>query len=166
MTLSELTRPVGRVEVRIRYECANHPEVADHPGCIEHVWTTPLGKDRYRIENVPFSARGVAYQDIVRAGPQSECPCPELIEVVEPSGNGVVRVFPTASGPDTSVMASVLRHFEALGVTGEPAGPGLVALNVPPDTDIATLFRLLRAGEETGHWTYEVACDQPTWPCG
>ncbi len=51
----------------------------------ESMWAEPLGNDLYKIENVPFYAYGLNYQDTVRATPESEDQIPEIRELVKKS---------------------------------------------------------------------------------
>jgi hypothetical protein len=40
---------------------------------------------------------------------------------------------------------------------------GMVALDVPPDADLAAVKRLLREGERDGWWEYEEGCTGDAW---
>jgi Domain of unknown function (DUF4265) len=40
---------------------------------------------------------------------------------------------------------------------------GMVALDVPPDADLAAVKRLLREGERDGWWEYEESCTGDAW---
>ena len=43
-----------------------------HDHATESVWALPLGHDRYRIQNVPFYAYGVSYDEMRRGAGQTQ----------------------------------------------------------------------------------------------
>lgn len=83
------------------------------------------------------------------------------------SGTGIltIRVIPLSEGPLAGDLQAVLDSFAPLGVSGEGALPtyAIVALDIAPDVDKATVKARLRAGENDGSWTYEEGCVDDAW---
>jgi hypothetical protein len=142
-------------------ECEVH-DVDDGDGCAEFLWGFPVGRDRYRIESVPFGVRFVALGDVVRTGPRGGCRCPEFVEVVWPSGNGTLWVHPP-SDLDRQAVHDIIEDFGDLGMAGERASCGLLALDVPAWVDPSEALDLLEEGRAEGRWTYQLACVDPAW---
>ncbi|MEV6923724.1 DUF4265 domain-containing protein [Dactylosporangium sp. NPDC051485] len=76
---------------------------------------------------------------------------------VAASGHSVVRILPHPGGPLGPSAKAVHERLAPFGLGGESfsAEFPLVAVDVPPDADLAGLKRLLRAGVEQGWWAYE-----------
>jgi hypothetical protein len=85
-------------------------------------------------------------------------------ERVKWSGRCTIRVVPFSEGPLTGSLQAVLDAFEPLGVSGEGLVCfGIVALDVPEDTDLVAVARLLRQGADGGWWDYEEGCVSEQW---
>ncbi len=99
------------------------------PVTCESLWATPVGNGLYRFDNIPFFARGVAYEDVVSAV-RRDAKAPEL-----------------------------RRELEALGCDTEQSHiPNLFAVDVPPSVSLEEVRRLLETGDASEHWEYEEAC--------
>lgn len=134
------------------------------PVSVERVWAEPLGGDRYRIDNAPWFATGVAAGDVVRAVPPEPGSWPVFVESIEWSGNCTIRVIPLEGGALAGDLRAVLDAFAPFGVTGEGAGRWpIVSLTVPAEADIAAVKRLLDEGERVGTWSYEEGCVGEDW---
>lgn len=122
----------------------------------ERVWAEPVGRHRYRIDNIPFFAVDLAADDVVEARPLRAGQYPTLVRVVKRSPNATLRVTCFRAGPlrgDLAAAAQLLRPF---GVDTELAVSwGVVALSVPPDADLQGLKETLDAGTDNGSWEYE-----------
>lgn len=97
------------------------------PADYEGLWALPAGEGLFRIDNVPFFARGIAYGDIVSATAEQQ----ELRfqEVVRPSGHSTLRLIIY----DEKDIPSVGALLEELGCTIERSHiPGLLSVDVPP----------------------------------
>src|SRR6476661_1521622 len=62
-------------------------------GEFETMWATPVGPDRYRLENSPFYAYGVSWLDVVEALPDEAAGLPVFVRRVERSGHRTVRLI-------------------------------------------------------------------------
>lgn len=122
------------------------------PDEIETLWATPVATKQYRLENSPFYAYGVSWQDIVEAQPD-EAGYLEFVRTLRKSGNRTVRVIfqncRTEDPPAQIILSELLR----LGVTAEGFQPLLVSLNVPPSTELQVVADFLT--EQAGlTWEY------------
>lgn len=134
------------------------------PVSSEGLWAEPLGGDRYRIDNTPWFVRGVASDDVVSATADADGVL-WATQGLSWSGRLTIRVIPSREGPLGGSLQGVLDAFEPLGVTGEGAEPAwpIVALDVPPDADLARVKALLRKGQADGRWDYEESCVSDEW---
>ena len=122
-----------------------------HGSATETLWAAPVGGDEYRLENVPFYAFNVSFGDTVRAKTQDGLPT--FTEVVHRHGHSTYRIL---------VRESRREDFEELwpklqkhGCTYEQGPKPLFAVDVPPDADIAAVYRELEEGERAGVWSFE-----------
>ena len=95
----------------------------------ESMWAEDLGNDRYRICNVPFHAYGLNYKDIVIAKPQSNGQIPEIIEVVERSGNETLRLYFNES-ISREEQVKILDEVCEIGASYERADGVFVAIDI------------------------------------
>ena len=115
-----------------------------HDHANETLWARALGGERYTIQNVPFYAKGISYEDVVEAPTVGN---QKLVRaVVQRGGHSTYRIFVTKDEP---LMR--FREFwiplEDLGCTVERATERLFGVDVPPDADIYKVYDLLQAGE-------------------
>lgn len=146
MEESQSGSPV-KVIVLLEQEEEDYPPV-DY----EELWTLPLGEGLYRIENIPFFARGLARGDIVSAVEEEDA----LVfqRVIEPSGHSTIRLV--VYNADT--VPAVVERFERQGCGSEITFTKLVALDVPPSVSLQALRERLDLGFTQGQWDYEEAC--------
>ena len=108
----------------------------DGGASVETLWATPLGDDRYKLDNSPFYAYGVSWEDTVFAPIDSQDGLPAFHSIVKKSGNRTVRVIfdpPVSSG---NASDHVLQGLVALGCSYEGANPGYISVNVPSDVEL------------------------------
>jgi Domain of unknown function (DUF4265) len=118
----------------------------------ETLWATPVGGDRYRLENSPFFAYGVSWQDVVeaRAGEDGVL---DYVRRIEKSGNRTIRViFPDYKINDHQ-GAGVLAALRDLGCTYEGMQPRLVSINIPPKVNLKSVTDFLN-GRSGLQWEY------------
>lgn len=60
---------------------------------VETPWVRPLGSNLFTLENCPFYAYGVSWQDTIEAEKEDPDRFPVFKRVVEKSGNRTVRVI-------------------------------------------------------------------------
>ena len=133
------------------------------PAGSEGVWAVPVTPDVVRLDNTPFFVRGVAAGDLIRVrhGEDGQLLADERLQW---SGHCTIRIIVFRDGPLGGSRQRVLDVFAPLGVTGEGIEQyRMVALDVPPDADIAAVKRLLRDGTRNGWWEYEEGCISDAW---
>lgn len=92
----------------------------------ESMWCRPLGENRFKLDNIPFFAKGVSCEDVIKAR------CSEgryvFTEVVDASSNSTVRVIVY----DLEGVEQIRGKLRELGCEVEGSGiEGLLSANVP-----------------------------------
>ncbi len=114
---------------------------------VETLWATRLGGDRYRLDNCPFCAYSVSWEDIVLAPWSKEEGFPTFERVLEKSGNRTVRVIfkpPLEAGNESD---RILQGLIDRGCSCERATHSYVSINIPPGVELEVIM------------TYLVDCD-------
>jgi hypothetical protein len=133
------------------------------PVAREGLWAVPVTSDTVRLHNSPWFVRGVANGDLIRVRKDEDGQL-WADERLEWSGTCTIRVVPFRKGPLDGSRQRVLDAFAPLGVNGEGVEQyGIVALDVPPDVDLAAVKRLLYEGARDGWWDYEEGCVGDAW---
>lgn len=136
------------VKVLFRAQAESHL-----PGEIESLWAIPVDRG-YRLDNVPFHVREIAYRDIV-AATRAEDGELWFEQLIEPSGHSTIRIWFSDHGD----VGPVRQHLETLGCSSELSElVRLVAVDVPPEVDLAVVRQYLDAGETSGRFEYEEGC--------
>jgi hypothetical protein len=118
----------------------------------ETLWARDLGDDNYRLDNSPFYAYSVSWEDVVYAPYDEEEQFPTFQRVIERSGNRTVRIIfdpPVKRGNDSDRLLQGLVH---LGCSYEGATPSYVAVNVPPNIDLMDVRNYLV--ERQANWEH------------
>ena len=127
-------------------------KAAWHDHACETIWARPLGEDRFQIQNVPFYAYGISYDDVVDVRTTGEL---NLVgTVVKRGGHSTYRIFVT-TGEALKRFHEFWRPLEHAGCTVERATDRLFAVDVPPEADIYAVYRMLQAGEDASVWDFE-----------
>lgn len=126
--MSDSSQPNAKVLFRVPKE--------DGGADVETLWATHLGADNYKLDNSPFYAYGVSWEDVVSAPVSSEEGFPTFERVVTKSGNRTIRVIfdpPAETGNESD---QVLQGLVALGCSYEGASRKYVAVNIPPKIEL------------------------------
>lgn len=120
----------------------------------ESLGAEKVGPDQYQIINSPFFAFGVSAGDIVAA--QDLDRILTFQKVVFRGGHSTYRIFlrDDRTIRDLDFLAR-WKAIAALGASYENANSRFVALDIPPEKDVAAIYKLLEAGEEAELWTFE-----------
>jgi hypothetical protein len=113
----------------------------------ESVWTQPQGDGIYRIKNVPFYAKGISFDDLVKAEEQEDVLM--FKGVVRPSGHSTYRIFASGGRTAPEVMALV-ETLKAMHCNIETATDNLVGVDVLPEADIYKVYATLEEAERAG----------------
>ena len=119
---------------------------------VESLWALPTDRG-YRIDNIPFYAKEVAYNDIVAAvADESGALC--FQHLVEAAGHSTVRLW-FARDADVQGVRDTLRQ---LGCASELDLARLVAVDVPPSVPYSEIRRYLDVQEAARVFEYQEAC--------
>ncbi len=150
----ELTEGFVRIRVPLERAGADGP---DH----DAIWAEALGSDRYRVESCPFLAYGISRDDVVSAAARRGDE-PELDGVVEKGGHRTLRVaVDPGVGLESEPIQALLGRLVDFGCTWEAARPTLVALDLPPDVEVARVVAHLEATKRDGALLWEWADPRP-----
>ena len=108
----------------------------DGESTVETLWAVPLGNDLYRIDNSPFYAYGVSWQDIVLAPYDEQEGLPTFRAVREKSGNRTLRIVFDPPVEPGNASDGVLQGLVALGCSYEGANRRYISINLPPDVEL------------------------------
>lgn len=119
---------------------------------IESIWAVPE-HEGYRLDNIPFYARGFALGDIVSATPDSNGML-RCTGVMSASGHSTIRLW-FAETEDVQKIRDELREMRC---SSELDLSRLVAVDVPPDIPYEEIRDYLNKKERAGIFEYEEGC--------
>lgn len=120
-----------------------------HGSATERLWAEPAGGDRYRLRNSPFFAFDVSVGDIVFGREEDG-----QIVFAGVSLRGGHSTYRIKIRPDSS--SRYLHYWLPLQQLGCSYEQGeVLAVDVPPYTDIHEVYKLLEAGEAANVWDFE-----------
>jgi Domain of unknown function (DUF4265) len=127
----------------------------------EWLWAEPLGTGRFRLESTPFFAYGLSHGDLVEAREEGEMP--RFAAVERKSGHRTLRVaLDDRRDLDEPEIQKFLDELLASGCTYEAMPPKVVALDVPPEVDVAGVVERLQAQLRGGVLVWEWADPRPS----
>jgi hypothetical protein len=148
------TEPYVRVRVRLEQDDGWPPAES------EGLWAQERSRGTYLLANTPFFAFGLSHGDLVR-GATDEDGVIWFIRRVQRGGSLTVRIITTNPADP---LEDVVAEFEPHGVSGESMErPRLLALDLPPGSDLASTKALLAAGVESGRWHVEESDISEEW---
>lgn len=136
-----------------------------HGGMVgESMWAEQVGRNRFRLDNIPFSVHGVSYRDVVfgRLGRTGRL----TFAGVSLRGGHSTCWIAARDEPKSAELEDRWSRLRELGCKAERA-ERLLAVDVPPATDFAEVEALLEAGFVANVWDYEIAhCGHAASPAG
>lgn len=120
------------------------------PISVEMLNATSLGDGRFRLQNAPFFAENISYNDIVKATPTGVSGQFRFEEVIEPSEFASISIIILDSSMDEFLM-ELIRGFDCVVEYGEFGVYRVLAVAIPDATNYALLrekLRLLEDGEQ------------------
>ena len=133
--MTDSPRPDAKVLFRVRNE--------DGSADVETLWATSMGADQYRLDNSPFYAYGVSWEDVVYAPFDPEEQFPTFQRVVAKSGNRTVRVLFKTPVDQGTESERLLQGLVALGCSYEGANRKYMSVTVPAAVDLHAVRRYL-----------------------
>lgn len=116
---------------------------------LKTLWATKVGEDRYQIDNSPFYAYGVSWQDIVSAPFDQNEDFPTFQKIVSKSGHRTVRVIFDPPVEDGNASDQLLQGLVSRGCTYEGANRGYMSIDVPPSVELQTIRQYLIDNDAT-----------------
>lgn len=110
---------------------------------VETLWATSLGGDKYRLDNSPFWAYGVSWEDVVLAPFSEDEGFPTFQAVTSKSGNRTVRVILDPPIERGNASEKMLQGLSAIGCTYEGMGNKYVSVNIPPSVALDSVREYL-----------------------
>lgn len=142
--MTEQAEPTAKILFRVPNE--------DGTSEVETLWAVSLGNDQYQLDNSPFYAYSVSWQDIVYAPFNPQEQFPTFQRIVVKSGNRTVRVIcnpPAEKGNESDVL---LQSLVGLGCSFEGANKSYISINIPKDVDFDVVRDFLI--ERNAQWEY------------
>jgi hypothetical protein len=126
--------------------------VDDYPPFeVESVWAVKIVDGMFRIDNIPFYVRGLALGDVVRAKRTGDGAL-QFDSIAKSSGHSTLRVVFF----EADIREGFCKEIEALGCQWEGAyEPSLIAVDVPPSSDLSAVLKVLADGCEKEWFDYE-----------
>lgn len=112
---------------------------------VETLWATSLGNDEYRLDNSPFYAYSVSWEDVVFAPFDATEAFATFQRVLKKSGNRTVRVIFDPPVQDGNESDLVLQGLVNLGCSYEGANRGYMSINIPAAVDLSAVRQYLVA---------------------
>ena len=112
---------------------------------VETLWATSLGEDEYKLDNSPFYAYSVSWEDVVYAPYDPNEKRAIFQRVLKKSGNRTVRVVFDATAEDGESPDEVLEGLLAIGCTYEGANRRYLSINIPPGVQLQDVRAFLIA---------------------
>ena len=127
-----------------------------HGFSTESVWADRIACDRCRLRNTAFFAKGVSLWDVVAVTPNDNAL--EFKSIIVRGGHSTYRILvPKAKPISEDEFQRRWEPLRSLGCSYQSGGFGfkLYAVEVPPNTDMQEVYRLLEKGEKEGVWDFE-----------
>ncbi len=119
------------------------------PFLSENFWATPLGEDRYTIENIPLLSYQLNYKDVVYA-PLNEDGRPQIKQIVKRSGNRTVTCG-YAEDCDQTLKDQALQLIQDSKYGAEGGFGSLLAISFEPTVTDEEIESLLVKLEDLRH---------------
>jgi hypothetical protein len=132
--MSESDKPTAKVLFRVSKDGSTD---------VETLWAYDLGKNQYRLDNSPFYAYSVSWQDIVYAPVSSEEGFPTFQHTLSKSGHRTVKVLfddPVEPGNRADL---VLQGLGNLGCSYEGMYNKLMSVDIPPAVELEAVRQYL-----------------------
>lgn len=135
---------------------SNHPDMSkvlfritddDGSADVETLWATPLGEDRYQLDNSPFYAYAVSWKDIIYAPYDPDEQLPAFERVISKSGHKTIRIIFESPATEGSESLDLLQQLASLGCSYEGANKLYICIDIPPEVELEKVrqFAIQRA---------------------
>ena len=134
---------------KVRFEL-QQDEDGYPPDRWEGLWAYEVEQGLYRVDNIPFFAKGVSSGDVISTEQRDgEL---QFKSVVRPSKNSVFRIYVV----DVADVQSARESFRSLGCESEQSHiPKLFTVEIPGNVPFEPVAHLLADGADSVRWEYE-----------
>ncbi len=119
---------------------------------VETLWATALGNDEYKLDNSPFYAYSVSWEDVVYAPFDTTEGFATFARVVRKSGHRTIRVIFNPPVQDGNESDLILQGLVSLGCSYEGANRGYMSIDLPPGVELEKVRQYLI--EEGAQWEH------------
>lgn len=154
--MTQPTSPDSKVLFRV-------PE-DDGSAQVETLWATALGNDEYKLDNSPFYAYSVSWEDVVHAPFDANEGLATFARVVRKSGHRTIRVIFNPPVQDGNESDLVLQGLVSLGCTYEGANRGYMVIDLPPGVQLEKVRQYLI--EQNAQWEHADPTYEELFPNG
>jgi hypothetical protein len=121
-------------------------------GEAEWLWADADSENQFILRNIPVFAFGLSYGDLVNAPLVDGVPV--FSDVAQSNGHSTYRIYSKHDrhAPEVIDLPDCLK---ATGVGTELATDRIVALDVPPETDVYAVYSALQEAERNGIIEFE-----------
>jgi Domain of unknown function (DUF4265) len=119
---------------------------------VETIWAVPVAKG-YRVDNIPFYVRGVAWGDVVHVTVEEDGQL-RYEGIVDPSGHSTIRLWFS----NAADVPNVRKSLREIGCGSELDLERLVAVDIPADVRYSDVLKFLDEKESVGILEYEEGC--------
>lgn len=130
-----------------------------HGHAREGLWCSKTGPNTFKIRNNPFYAFGLSYNDEVEATSSADPYGYVFSSIARKGGHSTYRcmVFSPAEKENLTTHIEALNAHGSYYESAEYETMTLFAFDVPPEADVAAIYRILEQGLADGTWDFEEA---------
>ncbi len=119
---------------------------------IESVWAEKMD-EYYRIVNIPFFAKNVAYGDIVAV--ENDGGSLYFDSLIKPSGHSTIQMIIN----DPNELKGIGNTLVSMGCDWEESHiKGYISIDIPKNVDYTQIRKYLEEGLSQNKWDYREAC--------
>jgi len=119
----------------------------------ETIWAEPVDEGYYKVDNIPFFATNLAYNDIISV--EDENGVLYFNNLIKASGHSTLQIVFFEKSKENDV----LKRLEEMGCEWEGMqGGGYYAVDVPPDKDYNAIIKMLDVKHQNSVLDYKEAC--------
>lgn len=127
-----------------------------HGHATESLWATSLTDSWFKIENSPFFSTMVSYNDVVSV--KTENGLLSVSAVVKRGGHSTYMILMEKDIEGSSLWTEMNLlgcSYESMQINLSIGARKLYSIDVPPTTDIFSVYDLLKEGELSGQWAFQ-----------
>jgi len=126
------------------------------------MWASPIGEQRFRLENSPLYAYGVSYQDEIFAKKSADGTL-VFDAIAKRGGHSTYQILLSPDKPRAD-FDRLWAKLQAIGCSYESSKDpeNVFAVDVPPKADVYAVYAVLKDGQREGVWEFgEGHCGHP-----